>query len=247
MGKRKKRFYKVGEIVWVIGEKTEGKIVSINLDDLEVKVEIQLDKDTTKEKTLKMWDIDKLKYKAKEKLLQSKRKNNKKVTYFASVNGGVIPTKTKENGGRDCYARLEPIIRDGKEIYELHIPRLTLAKIPLGFASYLNLEDVLSLKHERSSIGSTGMINVSGLIDATYQGEVVLQVVPLVSDVVISSEVDELFFDEKTNTHFVPYSKAIAQAVVLRQSDAEDEHISYEDLLKKPSTRGKGGWGSTGK
>ncbi|GIN67118.1 hypothetical protein J41TS2_25390 [Bacillus sonorensis] len=247
MGKRKKRFYKVGEIVWVIGEKTEGKIVSINLDDLEVKVEIQLDKDTTKEKTLKMWDIDKLKYKAKEKLLQSKRKNNKKVTYFASVNGGVIPTKTKENGGRDCYARLEPIIRDGKEIYELHIPRLTLAKIPLGFASYLNLEDVLSLKHECSSIGSTGMINVSGLIDATYQGEVVLQVVPLVSDVVISSEVDELFFDEKTNTHFVPYSKAIAQAVVLRQSDAEDEHISYEDLLKKPSTRGKGGWGSTGK
>lgn len=247
MGKGKKRFYKVGEIVWVIGEKTEGKIVSINLDDLEVKVEIQLDKDTTKEKTLKMWDIDKLKYKAKEKLLQSKRKNNKKVTYFASVNGGVIPTKTKENGGRDCYARLEPIIRDGKEIYELHIPRLTLAKIPLGFASYLNLEDVLSLKHERSSIGSTGMINVSGLIDATYQGEVVLQVVPLVSDVVISSEVDELFFDEKTNTHFVPYSKAIAQAVVLKQSDAEDEHISYEDLLKKPSTRGKGGWGSTGK
>lgn len=247
MEKGKRRYYKVGEIVWVIKEKTEAKVLSLDPNSLEVKVEIKLDKSAKKEKTLKMWEIDKLKYEAKERFLKSRKQKNKKVTYFASVNGGVIPTKDKENGGRDCYARLEPIVREGKEIYELHIPKLTLAKIPLGFASYLNLGDVLSLKHERSSIGSIGMANLSGLIDATYQGEVILQVVPLIADVIISSEVDELFHDKKTDTYFVPYSKAIAQAVVLKQSDAEDEHISYEELIKKPSTRGTGGWGSTGK
>lgn len=243
MEKKQKRFYKVGEVVWVVSEKAEGTVKSINRDDLTVTVTVD-----GKDFTLKMWEIDKLKYKAKEQLVKTKKSTKKeKVTYFSSVKGGVIPTKEAENAGRDCYARLEPKIIEGKEVFELHIPQLTLAKIPLGFASYLNVEDLLSLKHERSSIGSVGMINVSGLIDSTYQGEVILQVVPLVADVVISSEVEEKFFDEATNTYFVPYHKAIAQAVVLKQSEAKDEHIPYEDLLNKPSTRGTGGWGSTGK
>lgn len=240
--KKTKRYYKVGEVVWVISDKKEGKVKSINKETKKVTVLVG-----GKEKTLDLWNIDKLKYKAKEKLIKNKKTSNTKVTYFASVKGGIIPTKDEENAGRDCYARLEPVIRDGKEIFELYIKQLTLAKIPLGFASYLNKEDLLSLKHERSSIGSTGMINVSGLIDSTYQGEVILQVVPLICDVVITSEVDEKYFDEATNTYFIPYHKAIAQAVVMKQSEAEDVHIPYDELFKKPSTRGTGGWGSSGK
>lgn len=246
MENKKKRYYKKGEFVWVIADKKEGKIHSIDKDGLNVAVTVKNEDGNIVKKTLKLWEIDKLKYSAKEKLVKDKREN-RKFTYFASVNGGVIPTKDEENAGRDCYARLEPVNREGKEIYELYIPKLTLAKIPLGFASYLNKEDLLSLKHERSSIGSTGMINVSGLIDSTYQGEVILQVVPLIADIVISSEVEDKYFDEATNTFFIPYNKAIAQAVVLKQSEAEDKHISYDKLLNKPSTRGLGGWGSSGK
>lgn len=248
MENKQKRFYKVGETVWVIGEKKEGRVKSINKDTLEVTVTIKEGK-VIEESVLKMWEIDKLKYKAKEQLVNSKSKSKKlnKVTYLASVKGGVIPTKDEENAGRDCYARLEPVVRDGKEVYELYIKQLTLAKIPLGFASYLNKEDLLSLKHERSSIGSTGLINVSGLIDSTYQGEVILQVVPLVCDVVISSEVEEKYFDEKLNTYFVPYHKAIAQAVIMKQSEAKDVHLPYDELLAMPSKRGTGGWGSTNK
>ncbi|AYP68316.1 deoxyuridine 5'-triphosphate nucleotidohydrolase [Bacillus phage vB_BcoS-136] len=241
-----KRFYKVGEMIWVISEKKEGKVKFIDKKDKKVTVTIKEGKDI-KEVILDLWDIDKLKYKAKEKFVANRSNNNKKVTYFSSVNGGVIPTKDVENAGRDCYARFEPKIIDGKEVYELFIKRLTLAKIPLGFASYLNVDDLLSLKHERSSIGSTGIINVSGLIDSTYQGEVILQVVPLTHDIIISSEVDEKYFDEKLNAWFIPYSKAIAQAVVLKQSEAKDVHIPYDELLKKPSSRGTGGWGSSGK
>lgn len=289
--KTKKRYYREQEVVWVHELKKEATVKSIDIPNKDVVVEIDGDL-----KTLKLWEIDKLKYKAKDKFFKDnpekiKRKKKKvhiskalskstlakghleleqarvqlvfpamnmnttpqdvakpiKKTYFSSFKGGVIPTKTEENAGRDCYARLEPITRDGKQVYELRLPQLKLTKIPLGFASYLQLDDVLSLKHERSSVGGTGLINVSGLIDSTYQGEVILQVVPLVADVVITSEVEEKHFDEATNTYFVPYSKAIAQAVVFKLSDAVDEHVPYEELLSKPSTRGTGGWGSSGK
>ena len=122
-----------------------------------------------------------------------------------------------------------------------------MAKIPLGFASYLDKTDILSLKHERSSVGGTGLVNLSGLIDSTYQGEVIMQCVPLIADIVISSEVEEKYFDKETNTFFLPYKNSITQAVVLTQSKALREVIPYEELLNKPSTRGTQGWGSTNK
>lgn len=240
MGQKTRRYYKRGEVVWVIDEKQEGTVKDIIAKDLEVVVDVG-----GEEKVLNLWEIDKIKYDAKERLL--KEKESQKTTYFASVKGGVIPTKSDENAGRDCYARLEPTMRNGKKIYEMFIKRFTVAKIPLGFASYLDREDFLSLKHERSSIGSTGLISVSGLIDSTYQGEVTMQVIPLVHDIVISSEVDERYLDEATNTYFIPYDTAICQAVLISQSITNVEHIPYDDLLKKPSTRGTGGWGSSGK
>lgn len=246
--KKKKRYYKKGQIIWSVELKKAVEVKSVNKEDLTITV-LEKTSNGVIEHTFPLWRVDVLKYKAKKQLVKAKKQGKKaeKVAYFASVKGGVIPTKNEENAGRDCYARLEPVIREGKEVYELHIPRLTLAKIPLGFASYLDKEDFLSLKHERSSIGSCGLINVSGLIDSTYQGEVILQVVPLVADVVISSEVEEMHFDEATNTYFIPYHKAICQAVVISQSRAKDKHITYDELLNKPSTRGTNGWGSTNK
>lgn len=277
MENKKKRYYKLKETVWVVAEKVEAVIQSIDKTNVEVTV-VMAYGDT---KTLKMWEIDKLKFSKKKELDKKIPKGvlpaeglsvlperitlsdvrplpitdeirrlwhkTEKVTYFAPVKGGIVPTREEENAGRDCYARLEPTVIGDKEIYQIHIPQFTLAKIPLGFASYLNKEDLLSLKHERSSIGSTGLINVSGLIDSTYQGEVILQVIPLTSHIVISSEVKEKRFDELTNTYYVPYHKAIAQAVVFKQSEARDEVITYDELLNKPSNRGTGGWGSTGK
>lgn len=243
----KKRYYKVGQVIWSNLLKKEVVVESIDKVAKEITYKERLENGATKSHTSPLWTVDKLKYKAKEKLKKEIAKATRKKVYFASVKGGIIPTKDEENAGRDCYARLEPKIIDGKEVFEMLIPRLTLGKIPLGFASYLDKKDLLTIKHERSSVGSTGLINVSGLIDSTYQGEVILQVVPLVADIVISSDVEEKYFDEKTNTYFIPYHKAIAQAVLLEQSQAEEEIVTHEELLKKPSTRGTGGWGSTGK
>jgi dUTPase len=228
---KKKRYYDLNEKVWVKPLKATGYVKEILKETKDVKVLVYGEIET-----VKLWEIDKF-----------KDFKNKKVTYLAPVNGGVVPTKDKENAGRDCYARIEPKVVDGKTLHEMYIPRFTVGKIPLGFASYLDEQDYLSLKHERSSIGSTGLISVSGLVDSTYQGEVVLQVIPLVADVVITSEVEEKYFDESLNTYFIPYGKAICQAVIGVQSDAEDIEITYEELLEKPSSRGTGGWGSTGK
>lgn len=245
---KKKRYYKQGEIVWVIGLKKEGKVVSVNKDTLKVVVAVKEKNGETTEHTLNLWEIDKLKYAAKERLLKAKRENKKvKHSYFASVNGGVIPTKDEENAGRDCYARLEPVEREGKQVFEMYLPKMQLSKIPLGFASYLQKEDLLSLKWERSSVGKLGILVMSGLVDSTYQGEVILQVIPLLHNILITSEVNEVEYHAETDTILYPYSKAIAQAVILRQSDAKDMHISYEELLSMPSKRGKGKEGSTGK
>lgn len=243
MHTKQKRYYKVGEIVWAIDLKKEVEVKAIDKENFKIIVLEKTD-DGKVEHTLPLWSVDVLKYKAKSDLI---RKKNTKDVYFASVNGGIIPTKDGENAGRDCYARLEPIDKNGKMVYEKFIPQFTLAKIPLGFASYLDKKDLLSLKHERSSIGSTGLIVVSALIDSTYQGEVVLQVVPLTSNIMITSEVEEKKYEASTNTYYIPYNKAIAQAVLIEQSQAKENHITYEELLKKPSSRGTNGWGSTNK
>lgn len=242
----KKRYYKVGQVVWLSKIKKEVTVTAINLKERTITVEENVFGGQLLH-TVPLWEVDKLKYKAKETLKKTLNEASKKKVYFASVKGGIIPTKDEENAGRDCYARLEPRTVEGKEVFELHIPQLTMAKIPLGFASYLDKKDLLSLKHERSSIGGAGLINLSGLIDSTYQGEVILQVVPLIADVVISSEVEEKYFDTKLNTYFIPYHKAIAQAVLIEQSQAVVEEVTYDELLNKPSQRGQGGWGSTGK
>ena len=166
-----------------------------------------------------------------------------KVTYFASVKGGIVPTKDKENAGRDCYARIEE--KDG--VVEMLLPKLQVSKIPLGFASYLDQRDMLSINWERSSVGGLGVLVLSGLVDSTYQGEVILQVVPLVHNILITNQTDKIEFEEAIDTVLYPVSKAIAQAVVIEQSQAKDVEITYDELLSKPSQRGTGGWGSTNK
>lgn len=253
----KKRYYKIGEIVWIVELKREGTVVAIDIEKLEVIVKWE-DEVGTVEKSFKLWEIDKLKYKALKKLEVEDKDDcepassvkwswSANPTYLASVNGGIIPTKDEENGGRDCYANLEPFETDEGLVHEMFLPKLQVSFIPLGFASYLNKDDVMLLNAERSSVGKFGLLNLCGLIDSTYQGEVMLMVVPLTHNILITSTVSEPEIHEDTNTILYPYKKAICQAMILKQSRAKDEHIPYDELLAKPSKRGAQGWGSSGK
>lgn len=78
----KKRFYRVDEIVWVHELKKEAKIVSIDIPSKDVLVEIDGERDT-----FKLWEIDKLKYKAKDKFF---KENPEKIKRKKKKSGAVV-------------------------------------------------------------------------------------------------------------------------------------------------------------
>lgn len=63
--KTKKRFYRVEEIIWIHEQKKEGKVVSLDIPNQNVVVEVN-----GEELTLKLWEIDKLKYSARDKFFK---------------------------------------------------------------------------------------------------------------------------------------------------------------------------------
>jgi len=232
----KKRYYEVDERVWIISEQTDGIVKDINIAEKEMTVEYKDKNGIWCEVTKNFWDFDK----------HRNVKQLEDVTYFASVLGGVVPKRESENAGRDCFARVDKGSVNYSHKYEgIYLPKGKVTKVPLGFASYLNKEDLLYIGMERSSVGSLGILVLSGLIDSTYQGEVIAQLMPLSNNVVITDKVDEVV--EYTDLIQFPLSKAIVQATVIAQSKREDKIISYDELLEKPSTRGVNGWGSTDK
>lgn len=278
MEKKQKRFYKVDEMVWVIGDKKEGKIKSINRDNLEVVVVIKdislIERVTNKvlkpsfvEKTLKMWEIDKLKYNAKNNLVKEKT-NLEQVqdilrlvgdifnpeVYFAKVKKTAnIPSKRLEDAGYDIYANIEKKLIGGNEIYELYVPAFQTTLVPTGVAVALPNTHYLNVKHERGSTSghkkgsehSPSMSVLAGVVDSGYRGEIFVALTPLHKDVLITSEVDEVTVHE--NVILYPYSKAIAQATIDLVPQPVVKEIEFEELSKIKSERGDTKLGQSGK
>jgi dUTPase len=245
MENKTKRFYKVKETVWVVGEKKEGRIKSINKETLEVVVTIKEDKEI-KELTLKMWEIDKLKYKAKEELVSKKRGNRLPTVYFAKVrNTAIIPSKRDEDAGYDLYADIEPKNVDGHVVYELLVPALKTTLVPTGIAMALPKTHYFNCKHERGSTGKISLSVLAGVVDSGYRGEVFVALTPLHKDVLITSEVTETVVEGDVILY--PYSKAIAQGTIDLVPQVNIEVIKFEDLANIKSERGATKLGQSGK
>ncbi|UUV47041.1 dUTP diphosphatase [Bacillus phage vB_BanS-Thrax5] len=92
--KTKKRFYRVEEVVWVHEQKKEAKVVSLDIPNQNVVVEID-----GKEETLKLWEIDKLKYKAKDKFFKENPDKIKKKKFkpTLAIAKGQLELKPKES------------------------------------------------------------------------------------------------------------------------------------------------------
>lgn len=246
MENKTKRFYKVKETVWVVGEKKEGRIKSINKETLEVVVTIKEDKEI-KELTLKMWEIDKLKYKAKENLVSKTIKNSRIPTvYFAKMRTtAIVPSKRDEDAGYDVYADIEPKDVDGKIVFELLVPALKTTLVPTGIAMALPKTHYFNCKHERGSTGKISLSVLAGVVDSGYRGEVFVALTPLHKDVLITSEVSET--EELENMILYPYSKAIAQGTIDLVPQVNIEVIKFEDLANIKSERGATKLGQSGK
>jgi dUTPase len=250
MEKKQKRFYKVGEVVWVVTEKQEGTVKAIDKENKLVTVVVKKSDKMYSEITLPLWDIDKLKYKAKEELVAKKRNNKLPTVYFAKVReNAIIPSKRDEDAGYDLYANVEAsTVMDEKgvrTIYEIYCPVHKTTLVPTGIAMALPKTHYFNCKHERGSTGKVSMSVLAGVVDSGYRGEVFVAITPLHKDVLITSEVTETEVGE--NVILYPYSKAIAQGTIDLVPQVNIEVIDFKELSKIESERGVGALGASGK
>ena len=182
---------------------------------------------------------------------------------FAKVRpDAIIPSKRDEDMGFDIYACFD-------ESYILINPHETKL-IPTGLASACD-PGYGFLVFERGSTGSKGIARRCGVIDSGYRDEwfigltntteEALYISKLTKEELVELDVTStknLFGDLNTYANQVvadywdgaivyPYSKAIAQALVIPVPKTNREEISYEDLKNIPSERGLGALGSSGK
>lgn len=232
-----KRYYKVGERIWISSKKTSGVVLELQIkpEHSLYKAVVEYNDGSDKVEIFSLWEIEK----HKKDFFKKKRDESSKrpVIIFAKVRPtAIIPSKESENAGYDIYANFE----QETIIVKPH----TVELIPTGIASAVEPKWYLEVK-ERGSTGSKNIARRAGVIDSGYRGEIF---VAIANDndipVVITKNVD-LFNSD--NAIVYPYEKAIAQLVLLPVPDAEVIEYSYEELMKIPSIRGTGKVGSSNK
>lgn len=165
--------------------------------------------------------------------------------YWAKVKpNAIIPTKEKENAGYDIY----PCFDDDYIMIRPHHTKL----IPTGIACAVRDNYYLQVQ-ERGSTGSKGMKYGAGVIDSGYRGEIFIAItntneIPIIitskNNVTLSHIADII---DETNAIVYPYENAIAQLIVHRVLDMDEQEISYKELKSIPSKRGDGKLGNSGK
>lgn len=175
---------------------------------------------------------------------------------FAKVRpNAIIPSKRDEDMGFDIYACFD-------EDYIVIYPHETKL-VPTGIASSCNQEYGF-LVFERGSTGSKGIARRCGVIDSGYRNEWFVGLTNTTNKVLFISKLSEV---ETYKRHYnadplgleddlpwlaedilvYPYSKAIAQALVIPVPKVSIEEISYDELKEIKSERGLGALGSSNK
>lgn len=164
---------------------------------------------------------------------------------FAKVKpNAIIPSKRDEDMGFDIYACFD----EDYIVIASHETKL----IPTGIASSCDPEYGF-LVFERGSTGSKGIARRCGVIDSGYRNEWFIGLTNTTNKVMFisklsKSETYKNYYGEVMRDSFVyPYTKAIAQALVVPVPKVEVEELSYEELKSIKSERGMGALGSSQK
>lgn len=164
---------------------------------------------------------------------------------FAKVRTeAIIPSKRDEDMGFDIYACFD-------EDYIVINPHETKL-IPTGIASACNPKYGF-LVFERGSTGSKGIARRCGVIDSGYRNEWFIGLTNTTNKVMFISKLSEretynkYYGDVMPESFVYPYSKAIAQALVVPVPKVKADEISYDELKKIKSERGMGALGSSNK
>ena len=161
----------------------------------------------------------------------------------------IIPSKLDEDMGFDIYACFE-------EDYIAIKPHETKL-IPTGIASSCDSEYGFVLR-ERGSTGSKGIALRAGVIDSGYRNEWFVGLTNTTDKVLFISKLEEeetfkdYYLIDKdvlfiTDDIVYPYTKAIAQALLVPVPKVTVDEIPYEELIEIPSERGMGKLGSSNK
>jgi dUTP pyrophosphatase len=124
--------------------------------------------------------------------------------------------------------------------------------IPTGIASACDAEYGFVV-FERGSTGSKGIARRCGVIDSGYRNEWFIGLTNTTNKVMFISKLsdqetyDKYYGDIMPDSFVYPYSKAIAQALVVPVPKVEVEEISYTELKEIKSERGMGALGSSNK
>jgi dUTP pyrophosphatase len=162
---------------------------------------------------------------------------------FAKVKpNAILPSKRDEDAGFDIYACFE-------EDYIMINPHETKL-IPTGIASNCSKDYCFILK-ERGSTGSKGIAQRCGVIDSGYTGEWFVPITNTTNKTILISKLNarELYdlYNLIASDCIYPYTKAIAQALVVPVPKVKIEEISYEELQSIKTKRGNGALGSSNK
>ena len=155
-----------------------------------------------------------------------------------------IPSKRDEDMGFDIYACFD-------EDFIVINPNETKL-IPTGIASSCEKEYGFVLR-ERGSTGSKGIALRAGVIDSGYRNEWFVGLTNTTNKVLFISKLSEKetydkYYGELMPESFVyPYSKAIAQALIVPVPKVNVQEIAYDELQQISSERGIGALGSSGK
>lgn len=190
-----------------------------------------------------------------------------KTIKFAKVKeNAIIPTKTDENMGYDIYACFD------EDYIEIRPQQTKL--IPTGIASCCS-DDYGFIIKERGSTGSQGIAVRCGVIDSGFRGEWFIALTNTTAETIrITKKVDKVqqgaayggkeekyYFGNNENVDFAqddpfvcgktlklyPYSKAIAQAILVPVPKVKVEEVTYDELKSIKSDRMNGQLGSSGK
>ena len=227
-----------GMLVWMKDKKQKGKLITIKGDKAVVEVIVDYIVEDDKKKRITETVETEVKNVVKYRERKQKLKNRKKdVLYFAKVKeDAIIPSKDYENAGYDIYANFEE--------NEIFIQPNEVKLIPTGIASAMSPKYVLIVK-ERGSTGTKCMAVRSGVIDASYRGEIFIPINNTGNKTIVITKTPEK--DYGNGVIVYPYTKAIAQLLLLSVPNVNVKEISFEQLKKIPSKRGDGALGSSGK
>lgn len=99
--------------------------------------------------------------------------------------------KRKEDAGYDVWAMYEEQDMNSRGEINIVIPQGQTKLISLGIATAFDSKHFLSLKHERSSVGSKGVFVNAGLIDSGFRNGWKLCLTPIAGDLIITNKVKE--------------------------------------------------------